>query len=89
MNSIKKVFVLAATVLLLGLPNVASSQRVIFTICQWYNVEKNCYRCSDYFSVRSEDEARRRCRGGTPYYFPSVGALHGWMVGNCTCDHGD
>jgi hypothetical protein len=88
MNTLKKLFVLGAMVLFLGMPNLASS-RIIFTVCQWYNVEKNCYRCSDYFSVRSEEEAKRKCKGGTPYYFPSVGALHGWMIGNCTCDHDD
>jgi hypothetical protein len=85
MNATRKIFVLGLVVALVALPGVASPQRVIYTVCQWFNTEKNCYRCSDYFTVRSEQEAQRRCRGGTPYYFPSVGALFGWMQGNCTC----
>lgn len=85
MNAMKKLFVLGLVVALVAVPSLASPQRVIYTLCRWYNAEKNCYRCSDYFSVRSEEQAQRRCRGGTPYYFPSVGALHGWMISNCTC----
>jgi hypothetical protein len=84
MSSMKRLFVLGVVLTFLALPSLASP-RIIFTLCQWYNTEKNCYSCSDYFSVRSEEEAQRKCRGGTPYYFPSVGALHGWMISHCTC----
>lgn len=86
MKSMRKLLVLMVAVVLLVIPSIASAYQIIYTLCQWYDVEKNCYHCSDYFSVRSEEEAQRKCRGATPYYFPSVGALHSWMLGNCTCD---
>jgi DNA phosphorothioation-dependent restriction protein DptG len=85
MRSLRKLFVVGVVASLLGMPSFAYSQQIIFTLCRWYNAEKNCYRCSDYFSVRSEEQAKRKCKGGTPYYFPSVFALQSWMIANCTC----
>jgi hypothetical protein len=88
MKSMKRLLVLVMVAILLGASAApVSAQRIIYVVCQWFSAEKNCYKCSDYFSVRSEAQAQKRCRSGTPFYFPSVGALQGWMIGNCTCDH--
>jgi hypothetical protein len=89
MKSLKTVIVLVMATVLIVVPSMASAQQIIYTLCQWFNAEKNCYRCSDYFSVRSEEQAQKKCKGGTPFYFPSVGALQAWMISNCTCDHDD
>jgi len=86
MVSMRKIFVMAVAAVFLGLSSFASAQQIIYVVCQSYKASKNCYKCSNYFSVRSEDQAQKRCRGATPNYFPSVGALQAWMLANCTCD---
>ena len=85
MKSLRKLLVLAA--MLIAVPATTSAQQIIYTICQYYDADNNCYKCSDYFSVRSEAQAKKKCKGGDPFYFPSVGALQAWMVSHCTCDH--
>jgi len=87
MKSVKRWLVVVMVAVMLVAPVTASAQRIIYTVCQWYSADDNCYKCSDYFSVRSEDQAQKKCRAGTPHYFPSVGALQAWMISNCTCDH--
>lgn len=62
---------------------------VVYTVCKLFDPESNCNRCSDYFTVRSEEEAQNKCaRAGYDdvYYFPSVSRVYSWMGGNCTCD---
>ncbi len=86
MKSLKRLLVGVMVAAVLLVPAAVSAQQIIYTVCQWYSAEGNCYKCSDYFSVRSEAQAQKRCKGATPYYFPSVGALQAWMIGNCTCD---
>lgn len=61
---------------------------VVYTVCKFFDPERNCNKCSDYFTVRSEDEAQDKCsRGGyeDAYYFPSVSRVYSWMGGHCTC----
>jgi hypothetical protein len=73
-------------------PEIASSQRVIYVVCWKYVPEKNCNKCSDYFSVQNEDEAIRKCqrRGfAEPNYFPSVGRIRAWVLSHCTCGDDD
>ncbi|MDQ7782772.1 MAG: hypothetical protein RDU20_07825 [Desulfomonilaceae bacterium] len=89
MNSLKRLVVVVMAVFLVAAPVAASAQQIIYTLCQWYDADRNCYKCSDYFSVRSQAEAEKRCKGATPYYFPSVGAMQAWKISNCTCDHDD
>ncbi|MFH1112724.1 MAG: hypothetical protein V1792_02270 [Pseudomonadota bacterium] len=87
MKSLKRLMVVAMVAVLIGAPATASAWQIIYTVCQWYNADDNCYKCSNYFSVRSEEEAQKKCKGATPNFFPSVGALQAWMISNCTCDH--
>lgn len=86
MVSFRKLFIMTVAAVFLGLASMASAQQIIYVVCQSYSASKNCYRCSDYFSVRSEEQAQKKCRGATPFYFPSVPALQTWMISNCTCD---
>ncbi len=87
MTSLKSLLVAVMVAVLIGAPATAPAYQIIYTVCQWFNAEDNCYKCSDYFSVRSEEEAQKKCKGATPNYFPSVGRLQAWMISNCTCDH--
>ena len=48
---------------------------MIYVVCWSYVVEKNCNKCSSYFSVKNDDEAIRRCKQkgfAEPNYFPRV-----------------
>lgn len=89
MKTIGGMFVALAALWTLAFPTVAWSQpNIIFVVCRHYNADKNCYVCSDYFSVRTEEEAQKKCarRNGDPYYFPSVGRVFAWKVSHCTCE---
>jgi hypothetical protein len=86
MKTILTLLVLAILAVFIVLPEVAWPQ--VFTVCRKYNPDKNCYICTDYFSVSSEEEAQARCarRGmDEAFYFPGAGAVAAWKLGNCTC----
>ena len=86
MKLILKLFVLAVLVVCFALPEIAWPQ--VYTVCRKYNPDKNCYICTGHFSVSTEDEAQARCakRGmDEAFYFPSIGAVAAWKLGNCTC----
>lgn len=91
MRYLRNMFLAAMVLLSFGIPNLVFGQRIIYTVCRKYMVERNCYKCSNYFAVRSEAEAQAKCaRWGAdedPYYFPSVGRVFSWKLPNCTCDH--
>ncbi len=96
MRCLRNMFLAAMVVLSFGIPNLALGQgpgRIIYTVCRKYVVDRNCYKCSKYFAVRSESEAQAKCsRWGAdedPYYFPSVGRVFAWKLPNCTCDSDD
>jgi hypothetical protein len=95
MRFLRNMFLAAMMVLSFGIPNLALGQpgRVIYTVCRKFVVDRNCYKCSNYFAVRSESEAQAKCsRWGAdedPYYFPSVGRVFSWKLPNCTCDSDD
>jgi len=65
---------------------------IVYTVCKIFDPGRNCNRCSDYFTVRSEDEAQNKCaKSGYEdvYYFPSVSRVYSWMGGHCTCGGDD
>jgi hypothetical protein len=86
MKIMLRLLVVAILAVSIALPEAAWSQ--VFTVCRKYNPDKNCYICTDYFTVSSEEEAQARCakRGmDEAFYFPGVGAVARWKLGNCTC----
>jgi hypothetical protein len=86
MKFIIKLFVTAIMAASFALPEVAWSQ--VYFVCRKYNPTKNCFICTDYSSTSSEEDAQARCasRGlDEAHYFPSVGAVFAWKLGNCTC----
>ena len=96
MKRLRIFIVTVAAVALFGIPQLASCQsgtlQVIYGVCWKYVTEKNCNKCSDYFSVQNEEEAIRKCkrRGyGEPNYFQSVGQIRRWILSNCTCGDDD
>jgi hypothetical protein len=90
MKKFTKLFIAILFVVFSGVLEIASSQPIL-AVCRTYVANKNCYKCSDYFSVRSQDEAEERCSQmgyDETNYFPSVGAIAAWKLGNCTCGFG-
>jgi hypothetical protein len=88
MKRLRTFIVAAMALFVFGLPQVGYCQRVIYVVCWKYVVDQNCNKCSDYFSVQTEDEAIRKCkqRGyAQPNYFPGVGAIRAWVLSHCTC----
>jgi hypothetical protein len=89
MRGLKTMLLLAVALVIAWAPEISFSQRIIYTVCRQYVVEKNCYRCSSHFAVQTESEAQKKCkRWGAdedPYYFPTVGAVFSWKLPNCTC----
>jgi hypothetical protein len=81
-----RLFLIAIVAVSIALPELAWSQ--VYFVCRKYNPEKNCFICTDYSSTSSEEDAQARCanRGlDEAHYFPSVGAVAAWKLGNCTC----
>jgi len=92
MRRLAKLLIPIVALGIFAIPEFASSQRVIYVVCRQYVPEKGCYKCSDYFSVQTEDEAVRKCgrRGyDEPNYFRSVNAIRRWVLSNCTCGDDD
>jgi hypothetical protein len=92
MKRLRAIILIVMAVVLFGLPELASSQRVIYVVCRKYVAEQNCNKCSDYFSVQNEDEAIRKCKKkgyAEPNYFPSVGRIRAWVLSHCTCGDDD
>jgi len=90
--SIRRIVVALAALFMFGFPVLAYSQpQIIFVVCRKYDASGNCHKCSDYFSVRSEEEAQRKCgkRGADTYFVPSVQAMFRWKVSHCTCEEED
>jgi hypothetical protein len=84
--------VMAMFVWLLFVPPIPVPAQIgdIYVVCRKFVAERNCYKCSDYFHVRSEDEAKKKC-GKKGYseanYFGSMRSLQRWILPNCTCDN--
>jgi len=95
MKHLRATIAAVMVIVLLGLPELACSQRVIYVVCRKYVAQENCHKCSDYFAVQTEDEAVRKCekRGYTdfaePNYFPSLGRVAAWILSHCTCGDGE
>ncbi len=53
--------VMAMFVWLLFAPPVPARAQIgdVYVVCRKFVAERNCYKCSDYFHVRSEDEAKK------------------------------
>jgi hypothetical protein len=86
MKYMLRIAILAILAISLVLPELAWSQ--VYFVCRKYNPDKNCFICTNYSSTSSEEEAQARCanRGlDEAHYFPSVGAVFAWKLGNCTC----
>lgn len=85
--------IMAMFVWLLFVPSIPAPAQMgstIYVVCRKHVPERNCYKCAEYFHVRSEDEAKKKC-GKKGYseanYFGSMGALQRWILPNCTCDN--
>jgi len=95
MKHVRRAVLMAAALFFIGFPYPAVSQAptTVLVVCRVYNVSRNCYKCSDYFSVDSslpggEDKAKRRCakKGyDEPNYFKTTSQVQHWMLANCTC----
>lgn len=90
MKMLRRLFMALTALVFLAMPLPAVSQpQIIFVVCWKYVADKNCNKCSKYFSVRSEEEAQRRCKKmgfAEPNYFPSTQHVFRWMLSHCTCD---
>lgn len=63
-----------------------------FWLCAGTDMNKDCNKCSDYFSKPSRDSAEAKCkRMGYPdtMGFPTLGHLFAWERVNCTCPDDD
>lgn len=86
MKAFRKVVIAALVALMVSVPSGAWA--IHFWLCSGRDMDRDCNKCSDYFSKPTRDAAEAKCKSmGFPdtMGFPSLGQLFGWERVNCTC----